>query len=139
VATAGSLGGILSSRLSSKLQLGLLSPTGLPETAAVLDASLIVGFGVVSFTFLGALGFGYSALAGKAYPGATVMVAGTLVAGLMATAIAIFWAYYVAIGTTRFGWDPDNHSVPVITSIMDLAGTIVLLFALSLFGVSLHG
>jgi mgtE-like transporter len=57
----------------------------------------------------------------------------------MATAIAIVTAYYVAIGTTRFGWDPDNHSVPIITSWMDLTGTIVFLFAISLLGVALHG
>jgi mgtE-like transporter len=68
-----------------------------------------------------------------------VMVVGTLLAGLMATAIAIVAAYYIAIITTRFGLDPDNHSVPIITSVMDLAGTIVFLFAISLFGVTLHG
>jgi mgtE-like transporter len=139
VATAGSLGGILSSRLSSKLQLGLLSPKGRPEGPAVLDASLIVGFAVVAFAFLGATGLGYSVIAGRGYPGAGVMVGATLLAGLMATAIAIVAAYYIAIITTRFGLDPDNHSVPIITSVMDLAGTIVFLFAISLFGVTLHG
>jgi mgtE-like transporter len=139
VANAGSLGGILSSRLSSKLQLGLLSPRGRPEVPALLDASLIVAFAVAAFAFLGAVGLGYSVLANLAYPGPVVMVGGTLVAGLMATAIAIVTAYYTAIVTTRFGLDPDNHSVPIITSVMDLAGTIVFLFALSLFGVALHG
>lgn len=138
VATAGSLGGILSSRLSSKLQLGLITPRGLPEGLAYLDASLTVSFGIVVFTFMGALGLGYSALAGKAYPGALTMVFGTLLAGLMATAIAIPVAYYIAVVTTRFGLDPDNHSVPIITSVMDLTGTIVFLAALAIFGVTLH-
>ena len=138
VATAGSLGGILSSRLSSKLQLGLITPRGIPEGLAYLDASLTVSFGVVVFTFMGALGLGYSALASKAYPGALAMVFGTLLAGLMATAIAIPVAYYVAVVTTRFGLDPDNHSVPIITSVMDLSGTIVFLAALAIFGVTLH-
>jgi mgtE-like transporter len=139
VASAGSLGGILSSRLSSKLQLGLITPKGAPESLAYLDASLIVGFGVTVFTFIGALGFGYSMLTGLNQPGGTVMIAGTLVAGVMATAIAIVVSYYVAIVTTRFGLDPDNHSVPIITSVMDLTGTICFLFALGIFGVALHG
>jgi mgtE-like transporter len=138
VATAGSLGGILSSRLSSKLQLGLISARGRPEPLAALDASLTVAFGVVVFAFMGALGLGYSVLAGKAYPGAATMVLGTLLAGLMALAIAIPVSYYVAVGTTRRGWDPDNFSVPWITSVMDLAGTAVLLAALAVFGVTLH-
>jgi mgtE-like transporter len=139
VASAGSLGGILSSRLSSKLQLGLITPRGAPEALAYLDSSLIVGFGVVVFTFMGGLGLAYSALAGLAHPGAMTMVIGTLVAGLMATAIAIIVSYYVAILTTRFGLDPDNHSVPIITSVLDLTGVISFLFALAIFGVSLHG
>jgi mgtE-like transporter len=139
VANAGSLGGILSSRLSSKLQLGVLSPRGKPEGPALLDASLVVGFGVVAFAFLGATGLGYSVISGTGYPGVVVMVGGTLLAGLMATAIAIVAAYYIAIVTTRFGLDPDNHSVPIITSVMDLTGTIVFLFAISLFGVAIHG
>lgn len=139
VASAGSLGGILSSRLSSKLQLGLIRPRGAPEALAYLDSSLIVGFGVVVFTFMGGLALGYSALAGLAHPGAMTMVMGTLVAGLMATAVAIIVSYYVAILTTRFGLDPDNHSVPIITSVLDLTGVITFLFALAIFGVALHG
>ena len=139
VASAGSLGGILSSRLSSKLQLGLIRPRGAPEALAYLDSSLIVGFGIVVFTFMGALALGYSALAGLAHPGAVPMVAGTLVAGLLAVGIAIIVSYYVAIMTTRFGLDPDNHSVPIITSVMDLTGIICFLFALAIFGVALHG
>src|SRR4029450_4953931 len=40
VATAGSRGGILSSRLSSKLQIGLISARGKPEALAALDSGL---------------------------------------------------------------------------------------------------
>ena len=137
VASAGSLGGILSSRLSSKLQLGLISPTGLPQGLAYLDAVLVVGFAIVVFAFMGGIGYGYSALTDTAHPGAGTMVFGTLVAGLMATAIAIIVSYYVAIITTRFRLDPDNHSVPIITSVMDLSGVISFILIFSLFGVAL--
>ncbi|HLB62397.1 MAG TPA: magnesium transporter [Actinomycetota bacterium] len=139
VANAGAIGGVLSSRLSSKLQLGLITPRGMPEPPALLDGSLSVGFGVFAFASIGALGLGYSALAGAAHPGPDVMVWGTLLAGMVATALAIVVAYYVAVATARFGLDPDNHGVPIITSVMDLAGVAALLFVLSLFGVSAHG
>ncbi len=138
VASAGSLGGILSSRLSSKLQLGLISPSGLPQGLAYLDAALVVGFGIVVFVFTGALGFGYSALPDTAHPGAGTMIFGTLVAGVMATAIAIIVSYYIAIITTRFGLDPDNNSVPIITSVLDLSGVICFIIAFAIFGVALH-
>jgi mgtE-like transporter len=100
---------------------------------------LVLGFGVVAFTVVGILGLAFSALAGKAHPGAGTMIGGTLVAGLVATLVAIPVAYYVAILTARFGFDPDNHSVPIITSVMDLAGVIAFLFVLSVFGVATHG
>ncbi|HJP66833.1 MAG TPA: magnesium transporter, partial [Actinomycetota bacterium] len=139
VATAGSLGGILSSRLSSKLQLGLITPRGAPEALAYLDSSLTVAFGAVVFTFIGALALGYSALSGLAHPSAPTMILGTLVAGGLAVLIVIVVSYYIAILTTRFGLDPDNHSVPIITSVMDLTGVVCFLFALAIFGVALHG
>ena len=137
VASAGSLGGILASRLSSKLQLGVLSARGVPEALAYLDASLVVGFAVVVFLFMGALGLGYSVLTHTAYPGAAAMVLGTLTAGLIATALAVVVSYYVAVATTRIRLDPDNHSVPIITSVMDLFGTVAFLAAMAAFGVSI--
>ena len=139
VAVAGALGGILSSRLSSKLQLGVISPRGRPEGPALLDAAITVVFGFVIFLALGGLGLGYTVVSGTASPGAATLVLGTLVAGLLATLIAIPVSYYVAIVTTRFGLDPDNHSVPIITSVMDLSGVVCFLAVLSLFGVAANG
>jgi mgtE-like transporter len=139
VAVAGALGGILSSRLSSKLQLGLLTPRRLPEAPAVLDGSLVVGFAVVIFTVIGALGLAYGAVTGTGSPGAATMLGSSFLAGMIATVVALVVAYYVAIGTSRFGLDPDNHSVPIITSVLDLAGVVALLLVLSLSGVTAHG
>ena len=44
--------------------------------------------------------------------------------------------YYMAVVSFRFGLDPDNQSVPIITSVMDLAGVVCFLFVLSVFGVT---
>lgn len=139
VSQAGALGGILSSRLSSKIQLGVISPKGLPQAPALVDASLVVAFGVIVFTLIGAVGLGLSSLTGQAHPAAGVMMGGTLLAGMLATAATILVSYYLAILTTRFGLDPDNHGVPILTSAMDLAGVFCLLAAMSVFGVAIHG
>ncbi len=138
VSNAGALGGILSSRLTSKLQLGVISPRRRPEPAALLDASLVIGFALVVFTAVGAGGLGFSVLAGKAHPGVGVMIGGTLLTGIVATLMAVVVAYYVAILTVRFGFDPDNTGIPLITSSMDLVGVISFLLVLSLFGVAVH-
>jgi mgtE-like transporter len=139
VAGAGSLGGILCSRLSSKLHLGVVSTRAIPDRSAYPDAGLIFAFSVIVFTMTGALGLAFSVVAGKPYPGATTMVMGTLVAGLLATVLTIFASYYIAVMTARFGLDPDNHSVPAITSVMDLAGVLVFLLVIGWFGVAVHG
>ena len=59
--------------------------------------------------------------------------------GMIATLISCLVAYYVAVLSSRFGLDPDNQSVPVITSVMDLAGVVSFLLVLSLLGVVTHG
>jgi mgtE-like transporter len=138
VSNAGALGGILSSRLSSKLHLGLLSPKARPEGAALLDGALVFVTGAVVFTVVGVVGWVYGLFVGRSL-GAGVMVGGTLLTGMIATVVAIVVAYYVAVLSARFGLDPDNQSVPIITSVMDLAGVLSFLFVLSLLGVVTHG
>jgi mgtE-like transporter len=139
VSNAGALGGILASRISSKVHLGLIRPAGWPESLAFLDASLVMLSGVFAFLLTGTLALAFSVLAHKAHPGPGVMIGGTLAVGLIATLVSIVISYYIAILTTRFGWDPDNQSVPIITSVMDLVGVaIFIVMVLSVFGVA-HG
>jgi mgtE-like transporter len=138
VSNAGALGGILSSRLSSKLHLGLIGPRLRPENLALLDATLVAGFGVVVFAVVGTIGYLYGLLVGTSL-GPMVMIGGTTLTGLIATAIAILVGYYVAIASARFGLDPDDQSVPIITSVMDLAGVLSFILVLALLGVTTHG
>jgi mgtE-like transporter len=137
VSNIGALGGILASRLSSKLHMGILAPRGIPQRVAILDASLIGAFGVVAFLTVGTFGWIYSLIV-PASPGAGVMIGGTLAAGMLATGLAVIISYYVAVGTFRFGLDPDNHAIPFITSTMDLVGVLCLILVLAVLGVAIH-
>jgi mgtE-like transporter len=139
VSQAGALGGILASRLSSKLQLGVITARGRPEAPALVDASLVVGFGLVIFAVIGVAAVGLADLFDRARPAAGVMIGGTMLAGVVLLPIVLAVGYYVAVVTSRFGLDPDNHSVPIITSVMDLAGVAALLLAMSVLGVAVHG
>jgi mgtE-like transporter len=139
ISQAGALGGILCSRLSSKLRLGVITPRGRPEPPAVVDLTLVVTFGIAIFTFIGVLGFALADLVGKATPGAATTIWGTVLAGLMLLPIILGLGYYLAVGTTRFGLDPDNHTVPLTTGVMDLAGVVAFVVSMSLLGVAFHG
>jgi mgtE-like transporter len=139
VSQAGALGGILSSRLTSKLQLGVITARGRPESPALIDMSLVAGEAVVIFVAIGALGFALAGWTGLATPGATAMIGGTVLAGLLMLPLILATGYYVAILTSRFGLDPDDQSVPIITSLMDLAGVVAIFIAMSLSGVFANG
>jgi mgtE-like transporter len=139
ISQAGALGGILSSRLSSKLAVGVITPSGRPERPAQVDAAIVVAYAVTIFAFIGALGFGLGELLGHASPTFLAMVGGTVLAGLIVLPILLGLGYYLAVGTTRFGLDPDNLSIPLITGVMDLTGIAAVLLAMSLSGVNLHG
>jgi mgtE-like transporter len=139
VSQAGALGGILSSRLSSKLQLGVITARGRPERPAVVDASIVVLLGLVTFTVIGVVGFALAAITGQPGPGAADTIVGTFSAGVLVLPLILVVGYYLAVLTSRFGLDPDNHAVPIITSVLDLAGVVALLLAMSLSGVALNG
>ena len=139
VSQAGALGGIFSSRTSSKLQIGVITPRGLPESPALVDGTIVFVLGVVVFSLIGAIAVGLAALTGQAPASPGRVAVSTLVAGLMATPITIVLSYYLAIVTYRFGLDPDNQTVPIITSVMDLAGVACVLFVMSVSGVLPHG
>jgi mgtE-like transporter len=130
----GALGGILASRLASKLHLGVLAARGRPEAVAVLDASIVFMFAIVMFTLTGLAAHGAAALLGLGSPGALTVIGISLLAGLIATVLAVVVSYYVAVATYRLGMDPDNHGIPTITSAMDFIGVIALMIALAAFG-----
>jgi mgtE-like transporter len=130
----GALGGILSSRIASKLHLGVVQPANVPQRAARQDFVLTFLFGIPVFTLVAVSSDIAARVAGLATPGAPRMVAISLLGGFTATAVAVAVAYYGAIATYRLGLDPDNHGIPLITSSMDLVGAFALIIAIVLVG-----
>jgi mgtE-like transporter len=76
---------------------------------------------------------------GKHSPGVVDMLSISLFAGFLATIISSAIAYYGAVAAYRFGWDPDNFGIPLVTSVMDLAGTLCLILGTVLFVGLTHG
>jgi mgtE-like transporter len=135
VSQAGALGGILSSRLSSKLQLGVITPRGRPEIPAVVDGAIVIVLGVAVFTAIGTAAWALSALIEGPDPGLASLIGATLLAGAIVLPITLAVGYYLAVLTSRFGVDPDNQGVPFITSLLDLAGVAAILLVMRTSGV----
>jgi mgtE-like transporter len=140
VSQAGALGGIFTSRTASKLQIGVMTARGLPEIPALVDASIVSALSIAVFATVGvvayALGVATDLVGMPSFP---ALVGGTVLAGLIVTPVTLVAGYYLAIGTFRFGLDPDDQSVPIITSVMDLAGVAVVLFVMTSLGVLPNG
>jgi len=136
IANCGSLGGMLSSRLASKLHVGQLDPRLLPGKLAVLDFSLTTLLAALAFSGVGLAGW----LAALVVPGVVPLglpltLSVVLLAGLFAVPILALAAYAAATLSFRFGFDPDNHGIPIVTATMDLSGVLCLLAAVTLLAI----
>jgi Permease, similar to cation transporters len=96
-------------------------------------------FAVSVFFMVGLSAHLVATVTGQQSPGLGTMLSISMLAGLLATVISCAVAYYSAIATFRFGWDPDNSAIPISSAVMDLAGTMCLVLVILLLGVSAHG
>ena len=131
---SGSLGAILAARISTKLHLGTLVPGRDAWRAAIDDVMLIYMYAIPVFVFLGTSSIVVAHVAGRASPGALDMMGVALLAGFMATTASVVVGFYAAVATFRFGLDPDNHGVPMVTSSLDLLGALSLILAIVILG-----
>ena len=136
ISSAGALGGILSSRLSTKLHLGLMTPTSFPSRDARADGSLVLLLGVPVYLFNAAGAHFVGRLLGQASPGLLEMAVVSLVGGLFAVLFVVAVAYYGTIAAVRFGADPDTYGIPLVTSSVDFVGAVALIVVIVSVGIA---
>jgi mgtE-like transporter len=132
----GALGSILAARLGTKLHLGAARATARPDATALLDGTIVLILGLFIYSISAVASLWTAELFHQPYPGAWRFLGVAMAGGVLAICVASIIGYYAAIITFRFGFDPDNHTIPLVTSGMDLLGVICLVTALVLFGVA---
>ncbi|HEY5077205.1 MAG TPA: magnesium transporter, partial [Acidimicrobiia bacterium] len=133
---SGSLGAILAARVSTKLHLGTLGEGGVSWRAAIDDVMLVYMYAIPVFVFLGLTSTLVANVLNKASPGIVDMLGVSLIAGFFATTASVVVGFYSAVATHRFGLDPDNHGIPIVTSSLDLLGALSLILAIVLLGLT---
>jgi mgtE-like transporter len=133
---SGSLGGILSSRVATKLNLGLVSPSRFSLRPVADDILLTVVYAFPVFLIVGVSSDIAAAIAGLRSPGALDVIGVTLLAGAMTTVLIVLIAYFSAVAAYRLGFDPDNHGIPIVTSSLDLVGAFCLILAIVALGLT---
>jgi mgtE-like transporter len=130
------LGGILTSRMSSLLHMGILEPGKVPGKVSYENFAIIYIFALWVFTFV-SIATHFVALAmGKASPGLLPMITLGLMAGLLTVTVLNFLSYYVAVTTFMFSLDPDDHSIPVTSSAIDFIGSLALMAVVVALGLA---
>ena len=128
------LGGILTSRLSSMLHTGMFDPGMFPGKQIIPNFLLIYIYSLVVFPLVGVSAYAASILIGIGSPGIGSMIFISTSAGLIAVTIVNLVGYYVAIIAHKLRLDPDNHSIPMMSSIVDASGAMCLVAVLMLVG-----
>ncbi|HUR78093.1 MAG TPA: magnesium transporter [Acidimicrobiales bacterium] len=136
VSSAGALGGILSSRLSSGLNLGMITPSGVPPRSARRDAALLAALALPIYAFNGLGAHAVALSLGEASPGVGHMLAAAILGALGAVAFVIIVAYYGSVTAFRLRLDPDTYGVPTITSSVDFVGALMLVSAIVALGIA---
>ena len=134
--TAGALGGILSSRLSTHFHLGLDDATPLPSRSSLREARSVGLVAVPVFALCAVLAQWASVATGQTTPGLGDLLLVMLLAGAVATLLVLLVAYYTTMAAFRYGLDPDTYGIPMVLSVLDLVGAFTLILALLAVGVA---
>ncbi|MCM2466041.1 magnesium transporter MgtE [Methanoculleus sp. CWC-02] len=128
----GSIGGILGSRLSTGMHTGELNPSFLPERGVVHHFIISYLYTLILLPLLALIAHGAAVLMGLNSPGLGMLVIISLTAGLVVMTLVNGVAYITASLSFRYGLDPDNFGIPVVTSLIDLIGAAALVAVIDL-------
>lgn len=125
IGTAGNLGSILSARLSTAVHLGTLSfdPTDEDLLGNTITTVLLA---VSVFPVVGAGAWGLTWVTRTTRLGVWTVVGVALASGLVLAIVAVVVAVSATYAAYRFGLDPDDVVIPVVTNVCDVLGVIVL-------------
>lgn len=124
IGTAGNLGSIMCSRLSTQCHLGTfeLSPTN-PEIRA--NSLAILGLGLTVFTLVGVAAWGIGTLLGGSLGLRQVMTI-ALGSGALLSLFVVVTSLTAVTASYRMGLNPDDTTIPVVTNICDICGVLIL-------------
>lgn len=125
IGTAGNLGSILASRLSTAFHLGTLSfDPGDDDLAGNVVATVMLAITV--FPVVGAGAWGVAAATGSVRLPVGVVIAVAAVAGASLAVLAVAVTLLATYAAYRFELDPDDVVIPVVTNTCDVLGVVVL-------------
>jgi mgtE-like transporter len=134
--TAGALGGILANRLSTKVHLGIVQFSAWPSAEARSDMAFTAVLAAPIFGLLAIVAEVTARAADQTTPGILALLVVAMSGGFVATMFVLAIAYYGTLVSVRFGLDPDNIGIPLVTSALDVVGALSLVGAVVIWRVA---
>ena len=125
IGTAGNLGSVLAARLSTAFHLGTLSFAPDDDHLAG-NAAATVGLALSLFPLVGAGAWALGTLTAGTRLGFARVVLVATVAGAVLAVLAVLVTVVATYVAYRFGLDPDDVVIPVVTNLCDVLGVVVL-------------
>lgn len=130
----GSMGSVMGARLTSAAYLGSIKLTKGPNIFAVSTATTMWMIAMTVFSILSIAAMLLSPIAGISPPPFIQVLLVMVLGGTVITLISSVAAYYIAYFSMKFGLDPDNVVIPILTASMDLIGSGSLLASIIVVG-----
>jgi mgtE-like transporter len=131
----GAIGGILAARFSSSLHMGTMEYGKKISKEALKLFSFMHLLGLIIFPLIAIFAFIINKIIGLITPSINEMIFISLLTGEILILIVNLVAYYSSALSFKFGLDPDNIVIPLITSLMDVIGTGCLVATIILLGI----
>jgi mgtE-like transporter len=124
IGMGGNLGAILSSRLSTRLHLGLLEFDPRDEVLWT-NILAILGLAATIFSTLGVAAWVVGRVIAEPMALSDLVLI-SIVSGMLLAVIAIVLSLVATYVSYTQGLDPDDTTIPVVTNVCDILGVIVL-------------
>ena len=134
LAIGGNVGSVFGSRVSSALHLGLIRPSMRGDVALRSNVIALSISGLVSYGCLGFFVYFVSSISGVVDLGMVQFLSITLLSGASLTFFTLGVSSWTCFASFRRGLDPDDVVVPVVTTVTDLVGIVLLLAFITYLG-----
>jgi mgtE-like transporter len=132
--TAGNLTNILSSRVSSKLHLGAIESNLAMSKEKSKEIKNSIRLGIIIYPIIGALTYYIGSYLGIAKITLAEMMIISVFSGLIIHAILMLLAMYISVFSFIHNIDPDNVTIPIMTSVADVTSIVILVTVIQLLG-----
>ncbi len=124
IGTAGNLGSIMCSRLSTQLHLGTFE-LSLDNPGVRANAGAVLGLGFTVFVLVGIAAWAIGRVLGGTLSLAAVLTI-SLVSGMLLSVFVVVVSVVSVSTSYRLGYDPDDTTIPVVTNVCDITGVLIL-------------